>query len=350
MLMSIPLYQIIMDDFIQKIESGVYPSGTQLPGEKEIADLYNVSRITSKRALNELEKLNYITRIQGKGSFVMETNVNGLKHTQILFILPFANSESFGNYTSGILKKLDALEINLHIRDSTNLTPEFMANIHKEYVGVLYYPQNAEEALELGASLVYQDIACVLLDKAYPGLPFSSVISNNIDGAYNSTKHLIENGAQNLKFVANEHLSRVPSIMERFLGFVKAKKSVNYEYSYHKDVLILDQNTDTKLFLQSLHDAQVDGIVCENDLLAIRLITAMNQMNLYIPIVGFDDVQASSLITPALTTVGQNFEQIGMRAVQILVEEILNPDAPKQKIAIDTELIVRDSSNRLQAL
>lgn len=342
--MSIPLYQVIMDDIIQKIETGVYPSGSKLPGEKEIADMYNVSRITSKRALNELEKLNYITRIQGKGSFVMKTNIKGLKHQQILFILPFANSESFGNYTAGVLKKLDALEINLHIRDSSNLTPEFMESIHEEYVGVLYYPQNAEEALELSASLIYQGVPCVLLDKAYPGLPFSSVISNNIDGAYQSTAHLIENGAKKIKFVANEHLNYVPSIMERFLGYVKAKKKVQHPFNFYEDVLIMDQETDPKTFLENLHKENVDGIVCENDLLAIKLINAMNQMNTYIPIVGFDDVQASSLLTPSLTTIRQDFEQIGMSAVQILVEEILNPDTPTQKVAIDTQLIIRNSS------
>ena len=51
--MTLPLYQHISDDLKQKIVSGYFKVGDQLPTEKELSESYSVSRITAKRALND---------------------------------------------------------------------------------------------------------------------------------------------------------------------------------------------------------------------------------------------------------------------------------------------------------
>ena len=47
--MTLPLYQHISDDLKQKIVSGYFKVGDQLPTEKELSESYSVSRITAKR-------------------------------------------------------------------------------------------------------------------------------------------------------------------------------------------------------------------------------------------------------------------------------------------------------------
>lgn len=64
--MTKPLYKQIIDDLVAAIESGQLPVGAKLPTEKELSLTYGVSRITSKRALTELETSGLITRTQGK--------------------------------------------------------------------------------------------------------------------------------------------------------------------------------------------------------------------------------------------------------------------------------------------
>lgn len=64
------LYQIIVDDLAKAIHSGELAANTKVPTEQELAQRYQVSRITSKRALNELEQAGLIYRKQGSGSFV----------------------------------------------------------------------------------------------------------------------------------------------------------------------------------------------------------------------------------------------------------------------------------------
>ena len=68
--MNQPLYQQIFHDLQQAIADGSLPVDSQVPTEKELSTKYQVSRITSKRALTELEQLGLIYRVRGKGSFV----------------------------------------------------------------------------------------------------------------------------------------------------------------------------------------------------------------------------------------------------------------------------------------
>ncbi|MHA3066068.1 GntR family transcriptional regulator [Lacticaseibacillus saniviri] len=71
--MAQPQYQQILDILKQQIQTQQLPPGSQLPTEMQLAEQYGVSRITSKRALTELESAGFIERVQGRGSFVKQT-------------------------------------------------------------------------------------------------------------------------------------------------------------------------------------------------------------------------------------------------------------------------------------
>lgn len=62
------MYKKIYDDLLEAIEKGIYSPGSKLPSEKELMEQYNVSRITSKKALEMLADQNIIVRMPGKGS------------------------------------------------------------------------------------------------------------------------------------------------------------------------------------------------------------------------------------------------------------------------------------------
>lgn len=65
-----PLYQGIKQDLLDKIYAGLLKSDAQIPSEKELSEQFKVSRITVRRALEELEEEGFIYRRQGKGTFV----------------------------------------------------------------------------------------------------------------------------------------------------------------------------------------------------------------------------------------------------------------------------------------
>lgn len=66
----LPLYYQLMDIIIEKIESGELKEHDKLPSERELCEMYNVSRTTVRQTLQELEKENYIYKKHGKGTYV----------------------------------------------------------------------------------------------------------------------------------------------------------------------------------------------------------------------------------------------------------------------------------------
>ena len=65
-----PLYHQLMSRISADIEKGTYPVGSRIPPEHQLEELYQVSRVTVRRALAELTAEGLLERKQGKGTFV----------------------------------------------------------------------------------------------------------------------------------------------------------------------------------------------------------------------------------------------------------------------------------------
>ncbi len=63
-------YQKVYFDLQKKIISGDLPEGAQIPTEGQLCEIYKVSRITVRRALDELAQIGFIHRVRGQGTFV----------------------------------------------------------------------------------------------------------------------------------------------------------------------------------------------------------------------------------------------------------------------------------------
>src|SRR3974390_1774776 len=66
----VPLYHQIRQDIKAKIKSEKFPVNQPIPSESELMVQYNVSRMTVRLAIDELEKEGYVKKIQGKGTCV----------------------------------------------------------------------------------------------------------------------------------------------------------------------------------------------------------------------------------------------------------------------------------------
>lgn len=67
---KIPLYLQLVEDLIHKIDNKEYEENDKLPSERELCEIYKMSRITVRNALQELEREGYIYKLHGKGTFV----------------------------------------------------------------------------------------------------------------------------------------------------------------------------------------------------------------------------------------------------------------------------------------
>lgn len=72
---SIPLYKQLYESIKYRITEGEFLSGQRLPSEEDWCEIYGVSRITVRNALDELSDSGFITRKRGKGTFVTKKQI-----------------------------------------------------------------------------------------------------------------------------------------------------------------------------------------------------------------------------------------------------------------------------------
>ncbi|MGE5559158.1 MAG: GntR family transcriptional regulator [Bacillota bacterium] len=71
----VALYQQLKGLLIEKIRNNEWPVNSRIPTERELCDIYRISRITVRQALGALEKEGYLYRKQGKGTFVTSPKI-----------------------------------------------------------------------------------------------------------------------------------------------------------------------------------------------------------------------------------------------------------------------------------
>lgn len=91
-----------------------------------------------------------------------------------------------------------------------------------------------------------------------------------------------------------------------------------------------------------------DGVVCANDLIAIGVLQAAEELGLSVPgdvaISGYDDIDMARVCRPSLTTVRQPVEQLTRTAVELLLARIQEPERPATRLLLETTLVERDST------
>ena len=103
---STPLYKQLEEQLRQAIESGELPAGSRLPTENELSQRYQVSRVTVRKALEELSKSGGLVRTPGKGTFIAEQKIQrGLSG-----VLDYSDMCRMTGYTPGARMIKIALE------------------------------------------------------------------------------------------------------------------------------------------------------------------------------------------------------------------------------------------------
>ena len=71
----IPVYFQLKNDLVKKIAQGLWKTGECIASERELCEIYGVSRMTIRQAIGELVQEGVLTRLKGKGTFVCEQTV-----------------------------------------------------------------------------------------------------------------------------------------------------------------------------------------------------------------------------------------------------------------------------------
>lgn len=72
----IPLYFQLKELILSEIKNGSYQSGSLIPTENELSDMFEISRTTVRQAITELVQEGWLYRVKSKGTFVSQPKIN----------------------------------------------------------------------------------------------------------------------------------------------------------------------------------------------------------------------------------------------------------------------------------
>jgi len=213
-------------------------------------------------------------------------------------------------------------------------------------------PINSEEQIKM---LIRSHVPLVLIDRFFPAIDSNYIVVDNLEASYKATSHLLALGR---KRIANITLNMdLINMKERTEGYKNAliDNGITPDNDLIKILPFSHDNADVIKAINELvgdkNNLKADAILFSTSKLGVMGIECISSLGLKIPddvaIVSFDNVDAYKICVSPVTVIGQPLQEIGQKAVAILLDEILGKRKAgnkTQKLKLLTELIIRKSS------
>jgi DNA-binding LacI/PurR family transcriptional regulator len=322
---------------------------------KRIAELTGVSTATVSRVLNHKTTVNEDTR--RKILAVMEElnfnasifSSNTASRTILLFVPDFTNP-----FNALIIQGIQQSAYNNHYRVFILQSREKKLSFedydeavkNHSFAGIILLSSATNQKLLELLTVSCPIVMCAEYNDVN-GISFVGI--NDVLAAKKATEYLISCGCERIaliNFSPDFRFSRYreqgyaealqSAGLKKNENFIVHLSSINYHlaYSYALDLLS--------------HPNPPDAIFAVSDVYAVAAVHAVQKAGLRVPedisVIGFDNIELSSMTNPPLTTIEQPGIQMGYQSCELLIEKINNPKTAKKRIIMDTELIVREST------
>ena len=354
-------YSQIVNILKRKIETGEIKPGDRLPNLKDSAKQFGVAVVTMRAAITQLVKEGMIYSRPKLGTFVTDYNLENKSNIKkvmesIGIIVPDTRNLFISGIAFGIEKIAKKYGYNVVFSNSEEkLTKEIecIEDLRTKGVkGVLLWlttERGAKESnKEYFKELQSAKYSFVLIDRFIRDLETDYVVTDNFDGAYKATSHLISLGHKNIVHIADPEVNTTTSTQDRLAGYKRALEDNGIEFN-NDYVAVVTENTFDSVIEKLLLVHKPTAFFAVTDYFAIKLIKKLRIEGLNIPedvsVVGFDNIILANDLHPPLTTVNQRWEKIGEIAARILIRKIENKSRMIRQISLKPNLIIRKSSS-----
>lgn len=359
-----PAYLQIEEDLRKKIESGYYKVDDRL-SEQKLVKVYNVSRLTLRKATSILAAEGYLSHVQGKGTFVTSPDgQNKLQNNDVRFkklnksigiLIPCV---TFSLYP-GIIRGAEdfAREHGYHIiLGNYDVNPEkekeYMESfVHKGISGLVISASYTSRHNSYYRTLKKNKIPFVIIDTVIPGLETDFVGTDNVQSSYSATCTLIKKGCKKNAFISGYF--QASSSKERFTGYKNALE----ENGLRLDNALVREGPFSEEFgykatKEIISKNKIDGIFSANEPLLPGVLRVIKEQkkNSGIKVVSFDKPEIPlGLAYPCVFIVQPRYD-IGRVACELLLERIKEKrgktQTPYKKILLQPEVIEAGKERR----
>lgn len=329
----------------------------------DIARVLNITAATVSRALNDHPAIRETTKKAVKDAArKLKYQPNKLasslrlgKSNIIGVIIPSAEINFFGSVIHGIEKMANEKNYNVLIYQTNELyeyekrgvqtflqsqVDGILASISKETINLDHYLEIKKRGVPL-----------ILFDRVSDALDVSSVVVNDYVGAFEATKHLINQGCKRIAHIGGQQ--HVNIFNQRLKGYIDALNvhniPVNEDLIIYGKVSIESGKDCMMKLLQG--NSRPDGVFAVEDFTALGALQAIKAFQVKVPdeiaLIGFANEAFGEYVTPSLSTVNQQTVHMGEEAAKLFFEASEKGDLYKtapRKMILEPELICRESS------
>lgn len=329
------------------------------PNLKDVAKVAGVSAITVSRVLSNPDKVSEKLRakveqavheigyIRNHAASALASRRSGV----IAVIIPSLSNIVFNDVLQGIYSAVKQHHLQVVLGDC-HYSP-----LEEEKLIATLLSQSPEGFILTGTDQT--DYARKLLKQS--GIPIVQLMElsdcpidmnigfSHFNAGVDITNHLLQKGYRKLGFLGARMDTRT---QQRLAGFKKA--IADFKQPCQSYVVTTTQSSSIRLGGQLLQavmaesQGQCDAVFCCNDDLALGALFETKRMNLKVPadiaICGFNDLEASALVEPAITSVASPRFEMGQQAVELLMTASGEDKTHKPPIDIGYRIVERAST------
>ncbi len=300
-----------------------------------------VSESMTKRVLDAINALDY-KPLQREGK--------SKKTKTIALVTPDIENPFFAKMTKEVTKIANELKYNVLLINVSGLKNDggdfLMSIIDSKVDGVIY--ASSYRLQDVITKAKSNNIPMVVLDREIKTMEIDIVAVNNNQAGFIATDHLIGLGHEKIAFIGGTESMDISS--QRLEGYMRALDTSGIEFDsklvVRGDFSMASGYKAVEALLIS--NQNITGIIAANDLMAIGAVNSLNVNGLKIPtdisVVGFDDIELASSLTPKLTTVSYPLERMSQLAMESIIKQIDDDDFVCENVSLYPKLIVREST------
>ena len=307
----------------------------------------NVSEKRAKRVEDAIKKFNFKPNLAAKG---LKTS----RSKQIMLVVPDIKNpyySSMYNVVQDLVNKKGYVAILYNTNESVDNEKKAINLIHQlNCDGVVFC--STTDNKEIVEKLIELDRPIISSTSFESG--YFDTVHGKISGygVYLGTSYLIKNGHKKIAYAGGNEDSIYNK--RRYSGFLRAINENNLKFNnnyYHSSPFSIEGGIESAKYFMSLKEKPT-AIACANDMIAIGVIKELNEKGINVPddvsVVGMDNIELSSLIKPALTTVTNDSAEFATKAIELLFDRINgNYSGPSREMICSRELIIRDTVKKL---
>lgn len=305
----------------------------------------SVPEETRRKVLEAVESLGYLVNTTARTLRTSRTNT-------LACIIPMITNPFYPAFVSGIQEAAeghgyDVITYNTHSsaeREARYLRLAQQGRVDG-VIGVFFFTRarDLEPLLRKGIPVVRLEV------RSHRGSewPLDNIYVDNARAAHAATAYLVSKGYRRIAMITGPGGPR----NARRLGYLQALESA--ASAQQPEVVEVNDYNEMGGYqgMQRLLENRPlpEAVFAANDLMAIGAMKAIRDAGLRVPediaVVGFDDIPAAQMVTPALTTIRQHQQEMGQRAAELVMER-LQGKAPEggRDLEMPFELVMRDSA------